>query len=299
MSKDFESLMKLAKNRSAKSLAVAGAEDRNVLLSIKMALNENIIEPILVGDEKEIRRIAKEIDLKLENIEIIHETDKIKSSSLATKLVSSGKASILMKGLVDTAIIMKQVLNKDIGLKKDKLISHISIFHMDSYHKMFFVTDGAMNIAPNLEDKKEIINNALIFLRKLDIIDPKIAVLAAKEKVSDKMPVTLEAEKLTEMNKNGEIRGCIIHGPLALDNAISKEAAKIKGIDSQVAGDADLLLVPDIEAGNILNKSLSFLGGASTAGIILGAKAPIILTSRADDEKTKLNSIVLANLMIE
>ncbi|MGO1469266.1 MAG: phosphate butyryltransferase [Tissierella sp.] len=299
MAKNFEDLMKLAKARSPKKVSVAQAGDEDVLLSIKMAVEEGVVSPILVGNKEEIETIAKEIDLDLTDIEIIDEKDKVLATRKATELVSTGKASVLMKGLIDTSIIMKQVLDKEIGLRTDKLISHVAIFDIDSYHKIFCVTDAAMNIAPTLEQKKGIIENAVDLLESLNIKNPKVAALAAKEKVSPKMEATVHAKELADMNKNGDIKNCIVDGPFALDNAVSKESAKIKGIESEVAGDADILLAPDIEAGNVLYKSLTFLGGAKSAGIIIGAKAPIILTSRADDEEAKLHSIVLATLMVD
>ncbi len=299
MIKNFEELIDRAKKRSAKKISVACAEDKNLLLSIKLALDEGIIDPLLVGDKELIEKIAKKIKLSLDRVEIIDEKDKILATRKATKLVNSGKASILMKGLIDTSIIMEQVLDKEIGLRTEKLISHIAIFHMASYHKMFFLTDGALNIAPNIEQKKEIIENAVEFLNRLNIKTPKVAVLAAKEKISPKMEATVHAGELVEMNKKDKIKNCIVDGPLALDNAVSKESAKIKGIESEVAGDTDILLAPDIEAGNILYKSLTFLGGADSAGIIVGAKAPIVLTSRADTELTKLHSIVVGTLIVD
>lgn len=299
MARNFKDLMSIAKMRSPKKVVVAVAGDMDVLLSIKMALDEDIIDPVLIGEREQIEKIAKEINLDLEKVEIIDEKDKVVATRRATELVSIGKASILMKGLVDTSIIMKQVLDKEIGLRTEKLISHVAVFSIGSYHKMFFITDGAMNIAPSLEQKKQIIENAVEFLKLLNIKNPKVAVLAAKEKISPKMEATVDAGKLVDMNNNGEIKDCIVDGPFALDNAISKESAKIKGIESEVAGDADILLTPDIEAGNILYKALTFLGGAESAGIIVGTKAPIILTSRADNEVAKLNSIVLATLMVD
>lgn len=299
MAKNFEDLMKRAKERSPKRVAVAQAGDEDVLLSIKMALEEGVISPILVGDKEEIEKISRDIGLDLSSIEIIDEKDKVLATRKATELVSSGKASILMKGLIDTSIIMKQVLDKEIGLRTDKLISHVAIFDVKSYHKIFAVTDAAMNIAPNLEQKKKILENTVELFASLDIKNPKVAVIAAKEKVSPKMEATVHAKELADMNKNGEIKNCIVDGPFALDNAVSKDSAKIKGIDSPVAGDADILLMPDIEAGNVLYKALTFLAGAKSAGIIIGASAPIILTSRADDEEAKLHSIVLATLMVD
>lgn len=297
MLKNFDEILKLAKKNQAQRLAVAMAGDMEVLLAIKMAMEENIIKPILVGDRGEIEKISKEIDLDLENIRIIDERDPVKGSKIATELVSSGQADILMKGLVATSTIMKEVLDKETGLRTDKLISHAVVVSVPTYHKIFIVTDAAMNIAPDLNQKKHIIDNSVELANALEIENPKVGVLAAVEKVSDKMEATVHAEKLKEMNKNGEIKNAIVDGPFALDNAISKESAKIKGIDSPVAGDADILLVPDIEAGNIFYKSLTFLGNAKSAGIILGGKRPIVLTSRADDRQAKFYSIVLSVLV--
>lgn len=294
MLKNFEDILKLAKEKQTQRLSVAMAGDKEVLLAVKIAMGENIIRPILVGDREEIEKISKEINMNLENIRIIDESDSVKGSKIATGLVSSGQADILMKGLVDTSTIMKEVLDKETGLRTDKLISHAVVVSVPTYHKIFIITDAAMNIAPDLDQKKLIIENVLKLSDALEIENPKLAVLAAVEKVSDKMEATIHAEKLKEMNGRGEIKGVIVDGPFALDNAISKESAKVKGIDSSVAGDADILLVPDIEAGNILYKSLSFLANAKSAGIILGGKRPIVLTSRADDRKAKFYSIALS-----
>lgn len=296
MTKSFKDLLELSQKKGPKKLAVAVAEDSDVLKAIKAAVELKIVIPILVGDKEKIENIAKEINFDLQNIEIIDEKDKVNASRTATQLVSSKKADILMKGLVDTATILKQVLDSEIGLRTDKVISHVAVFDMATYHKIFIVTDAAMNIAPDLNQKKEILENAVGLAKSLDIKMPKVAVLAAKETVSKKMPATIEAKELTDMNKNGEIKDCIVEGPLALDNAISKESARVKGIKSEVAGDADILLVPDIEAGNIFYKSLTFLGNAKSAGLIVGTTAPIVLTSRADNEEAKLNSIALAVL---
>jgi phosphate butyryltransferase len=296
MTKSFKDLLELSQKKGPKKMSVAVAEDKDVLKAIKAGVECKIVNPILVGDKVKIEEISKEINFVLQGIEIIDEKDKVNAARIATELVSSKKADILMKGLVDTATILKQVLDSEIGLRTDKIISHVAVFDMDTYHKIFIVTDAAMNIAPDINQKKEIIENAVGLAKSLDIEMPKVAVIAAKEKVSKKMPATVEAKELTDMNKNGQITDCIVDGPLALDNAVSKESARIKGIDSQVAGDADILLVPDIEAGNVLYKSLTFLGNAKSAGIIVGTSAPIVLTSRADNEEAKLNSIALAVL---
>lgn len=297
MVETFESLFEKAKKNGPKKIAVAVAQDEDVLGAVKLAYENKIVDPILVGDEEKIREIAKELGFDLSDIEVIDEKDGAIAARKATELVSSGKACVLMKGLIDTSIIMKQVLDHEIGLRTGNVISHIALFEVPTYHKMFIVTDAAMLIAPDLNQKKGIIENAVSIAHKLGVEMPKVAVLAAKEKVSEKMEATVHAKLLKEMNERGEIKGCIVDGPFALDNAVSKESARIKGIKSEVAGDADILLVPDIEAGNVLYKALTFLANAKSAGLIVGARNPIVLTSRADSEEAKLNSIVLATLM--
>lgn len=297
MIKSFANLLQLVQIKVPKRISVAVAEDKQVLGAIKASRDLNIVEPILIGDKSKIERISQEIGFNLLGVEIIDEKDKVLASRKATELVSTGKADILMKGLVDTSIIMKQVLDKEIGLRTGKLISHVAVFDVKTYHKILFITDTAMNISPNLNQKKEIIENAVKLAHSLEIDNPKVAVIGAKEKVSLKMEATVHAKELANMNDNGEITGCIVEGPFALDNAISKEAALHKGINSQVAGDADILLMPNIDAGNILYKSLTFFARAKSAGIILGTKAPIVLTSRADNEEAKLYSIVLGVLL--
>ncbi len=297
MAKDFNALFKLAQQKGPKKVAVAAAQDEDVLRAVKIAYEKGIAVPILVGDKEAIERIAKNINFDLNSIIIMDEKDGTMAARKATELVSTGVADVLMKGLIDTSVIMKQVLDAEIGLRTGNVISHVAVFDVPTYHKVFIVTDAAMIIAPDLNQKKQIIENAVELAHALDIAEPKVAVLAAKEKVSEKMEATVHAAKLTQMNQQGEITGCIVDGPFALDNAVSKESAKIKGITSDVAGDADILLAPDIEAGNVLYKALSFLANAKSAGLIVGTKRPIVLTSRADNEEAKLNSIVLATLM--
>ena len=297
MAKDFESLLSLAQKKGPVKLSIAVAQDADVLKAVKEATDLGIVTPILVGDRKSIEKVAKSIDFDTSSLEIIQEEDKTKAARLATELVSSGKAQVLMKGLVDTSIIMKQVLDSEIGLRTGNVISHVAIFGVESYHKLFIVTDAAMILAPNLDVKKQIIENAVEVFHSLGVEEPKVAVIAAKEKVNEKMEATVHARDLKEMNRTGEITGCLVDGPFALDNAVSKRSAEIKGIDSPVAGDADILLVPNIESGNVLYKALTFLGDAKSAGLIVGTKAPIVLTSRADDEQAKLNSIALGAMM--
>jgi len=293
--RNFEDILKFATNKNVK-IAVAAAHDMEVLSAIKMAMELNLVTPILVGDKVQILKYAEELQLKLDSIEIIDEADIQKASEIAVKLVHDAKAKILMKGLVDTSIILRAVLNKEFGLRTSNLLSHAAVFELEKYHKLLFVTDAAMNLAPNADEKRQITENIVSLAHSLSIKEPKVAVICAKEKVDPKMTATVDAADLVEKNKSGELSGCIIGGPFALDNAISKEAAKHKGINDPVAGDADILLMPTIEAGNVLYKSLAFLSNSKNAGILLGAAAPIVLTSRADTDEAKLNSIALAVL---
>ncbi|MGO1371478.1 MAG: phosphate butyryltransferase [Senegalia sp. (in: firmicutes)] len=297
MIKGFNDILDLAKKKGPRTLSVAVAQDKEVLQAVKKAKEEEIANSILVGDKDEIENIAKTIDMDLNKFEIIDIKDKKEASLKAVELVSSGKADLVMKGIVDTSIILKSVLDKEVGLKTGNLLSHVVAFDLPTYHKILLVTDAAMNIDPDLDAKKKIIENANLVAHSLDIDEPKVAVICAKEKVNPKMPATVDAAELTKMNENGEITNCIVKGPFALDNAISKEAANHKGIEHTVAGDADMLLMPDIEAGNILYKALVFLAKSSIAGVIVGAKAPVVLTSRADDDEAKFNSIALGVLM--
>ena len=297
MIKSFEEVLKIAKERGPKTVSVACAQDRDVLKAVDNAKQNGIVEAILVGDQTKIEAIAKEENIDLSGYELIHIEDLAEASLKAVELVSSGKAHMVMKGLVDTGIILKAVLNKEVGLRTGSVLSHVALFDVINYPRLLLVTDAAMNIAPDLQQKKQIIENSLQVARGLDIELPKVAVICAKEKVNPKMPATVEAGELVKMNENGELTGCIVGGPFALDNAVSEKAAKLKGIDHPVAGKADVLMCPNIESGNILYKTLGFLANAKSAGVIVGAKAPIILTSRADSEETKLNSIALGVLM--
>lgn len=293
----MDQILQIAKERGPKTVAVAVAQDSDVLKAIENAYKTGIVKAILVGDQIEIQARASEEGVDLTPFEIIDIKDPVEASLKSVELVSSGKAHMVMKGLVDTAIILKAVLNKEIGLRTGNALSHVAVFDIDMYHKLVLVTDAAMNIAPDLETKRQIIENANEVAYALDIEVPKVGVICAKEKVNPKMPATVDAQSLVDMNLSGELSGCIVGGPFALDNAISKEAAKLKKIDHPAAGDCDILLCPNIEGGNILYKTLGFLTTSRNAGVIVGAKAPIVLTSRADSEDTKLNSIALGVLM--
>ncbi|MFR3569427.1 MAG: phosphate butyryltransferase [Paraclostridium sordellii] len=295
--RSFNDVIRYAKERGPKTISVACSQDKEVLIAVDMAKKEGIANAILVGDIEKTNTIANELNIDLSGYDLIDEKDLTQASLKAVSLVSECKADMVMKGLVDTSIILKAVLDKEVGLRTGKVLSHVAVFDVNGYDRLFFITDAAMNLAPDLQTKKQIIENACIVAHALDIEEPKVAAICAKEKVNPKMPDTVDAKELEDMCKNGEIKGCIVGGPFALDNAVSEEAAKHKGMDNPIAGKADILLAPDIEAGNILYKSLVFFAESKNAGVIVGAKAPIILTSRADSEETKLNSIALGVLM--
>ncbi len=294
---NFEDLLKVAKERGPKTISVACAQDSDVMLAVEAARAQGIAEAILVGDKVEIEKIAGENNIEVSNYEVIDLKDPAEASLKAVELVSTGKAHMVMKGLVDTAVILKAVLNKEVGLRTGNVLSHVAVFDVASYPRILMVTDAAMNIAPDVQGKKQILENSLIVANALDIEVPKVGVICAKEKVNEKMPATVDAAELVRMNEAGEIKNCIVGGPFALDNAVSEEAAKIKKIDHPAAGKCDILLAPTIEAGNVLYKALNFLCSAQSAGIIVGAKAPVVLTSRADSDASKLNSIALGVLM--
>lgn len=297
MIRNFDEVIETAKKRGPKILAVACAQDEDVLIAVEKARQAGIAEAILVGNKAEIQEIAARHDIALNHYVIEDIQDLAEASLRAVELVSAGKAHLVMKGLVDTSIILKAVLNKEVGLRTGNALSHVAVFDVPNYPRLLFVTDAAMNIAPDLETKRMIIENSLDVARALDIEMPNVGVICAKEKVNDKMPATVDAAELVKMNQDGILKGCKVGGPFALDNAVSEEAARIKGIKDPMGGKVDILMCPTIEAGNVLYKALTFLAGARSAGIIVGAKAPVVLTSRADDDDSKLNSIALGVLM--
>jgi len=297
----LDEIREKAIRRGTRKIVVAAAEDLLVLKAVMQAVQLKIAEPILVGDSEKIREISRQIGFDLSTVDIIDEKDPTRSCYRAVQIIREGRASILMKGLVPTAPLLLAVLDKERGLMKggdnrqtQGLLSHLAVFQTRYYHKLLGVTDAGMNIAPDLCEKVSIIRNAAEVFYALGVKEPKVAVLGPVETVNEKITSTTDAAVLTQMNARGQITGCIVDGPLALDNAVSKEAAHHKGIKSHVAGDADILLTPDLNSGNILYKCMSFLSDGVSAAIITGAKAPVVLTSRADTEETKLNSIALA-----
>ena len=287
-------LYELVKKSRKKKLAVAVAHDEHCLEAICAVNKLGLVEAILVGNEKKIKELSIKLKLDIAGMKIVNEEVDANSVKLAVRLVRDKEADILMKGNVPTATFLRGVLDKENGLRKGDVLSHFALFEVPTYHKLLGLSDAAMIPAPDFKTKVALINNAVEFMNKLGYTKPKVAVLAAVEMVNESMPATLDAALLSKMNQRGQIKHCIIDGPLAYDNAVSKESAKHKGIVSDVAGDADLLIVPDIEAGNILYKAFGFSANAKLAAVVLGAAAPIVLTSRSDTEESKQASIIMA-----
>lgn len=297
MIRSFDEILKVAKEKGPKTIAVAVAQDFEVLSAVSAAKKLGIADAILVGDLDEINKVAESNNFDLSVFQVLDVKDKAEASRKAVELVSTGKAHIVMKGLVDTSVVLKAVLDENIGLRTGNVLSHVAVFDVPCYDRLFYVTDAAMNIAPNLEQKKQIIENAVTVANALGNSNPKVGIVTAVEKVNPKMQATLDAAELVKMNEEGKLAGCVVGGPFALDNAVSEEAAKHKGVTHPVAGHADILMVPNIESGNVLYKSMVFFAQAKNAGIIVGAKAPVVLTSRADSDEAKLNSIAIGVLM--
>ena len=297
MIQTMDSLRSAVSGMGPRVLAVAVAQDAEVLLAVDGARKLGLATAVFVGDEAQIRQIAQEHDIPLDAHRIIDEPDKVQACRTAVKLVRDGEADVVMKGIIDTSVILKAVLDKEIGLRDSPVLSHVAVFEANGFDRLLYVTDAAMNIAPDVTAKKEILRNAVKVAHALGNPDPIAVCLCAVEKVNPKMQATLDAAALVEANQSGEITGCRVLGPLALDNAISPEAARHKGICDPLAGHGDILLMPAIETGNALYKAMVYMAGAKNAGVIVGAKAPVVLTSRADTDEAKLNSIALA-LMI-
>jgi phosphate butyryltransferase len=297
MIRNFDELIEIAKQKTKMKLSVAAAQDDEVLIAVDSARKLGIVDAILVGDKEKIENIAKSASIDLSQYEIVDSKDLKESARTAVSLVSQGKADFLMKGLIGTADLLRAVLDKEIGLRGKGLLSHVMVYSVPTYHKLVFLTDGGMVTYPDLNQKVQIVNNAVQVAKSLGVSPIHVAPLCAVEVINPDMQATLDASALSKMSQRGQIKDCIIDGPLALDNAISKEAAKHKGIESPVAGEADILLVPNIETGNALGKSLTYFAQAKSAGVIMGAKCPIVLVSRADTHESKLYSIALGSLV--
>ena len=293
----YERLLERCKALEAIPTAVAHPCEESALAGAVEAAQAGLITPILVGPVAKIEETAKSANLDLGNLEIVDAEHSIGSAKKAVELVKEGRAEVLMKGSLHSDELLSAIVSREGGLRTGRRISHVFVMDVPTYHKVLIVTDAAINIAPTLEDKVDICQNAIDLAISLGLEKPKVAILAAVEVVNSKMPATLDAAALCKMAERGQIKGAILDGPLAFDNAISKQAAQTKGIRSEVAGDPDILLAPDLEAGNILAKQLSFLANADSAGMVLGARVPVILTSRADSVRSRIASCAVAKLV--
>lgn len=300
MKQGFDDIIAKVKECGMKTVAVSVAQDSAVLEAVKEAKARGIAQAILVGDETKIKEIAASINMDLDGFEIINEPDDIQASLTAVKLAHDGKADMYMKGLIDTKNFLKSVLDKEVGLRTGGPLSHVAVFEIPGIDHLLFLTDVAFMTYPTLEDKVNIIKNTVPVCYACGIENPKIAPLAAVEVVNPKMPATVEAAELTRMCEAGEIAGCIVDGPLSLDLAIDPEAAFHKGATNRkIQGDADVLLFPDIHAGNLVYKAIVHMTNMKNGCILTGTKVPVILTSRSDTFETKVNSIALAAVVAE
>ncbi len=292
----FDQLVAQSCALGMRTICVAVAQDREVLLAVKGAAGIGLARSILVGDERAIRTMCREIGLDTD-ITIVHEPDDTAAALLAAEMVREGKADVLAKGRINSSDFLKAALDPSRGLRSGRILSHIAAFEIPSSRKLVFHSDGGMNIAPTLDEKEQILRNAIEAVRGLGIDMPKIAILAANEKPTPKMPATMDAQALVERWKAGNFPPCIVEGPIAMDVAASREAAGHKGIHSVIAGDVDIFIVPNIEAGNMIGKTLVYYAGAKIAGIVAGALKPIVMVSRSDNAKAKIDSIALACLV--
>jgi len=292
----YEQLLARCKGMAPVPTAVAHPCDDASLGAVLDAADAGIVIPILVGPADRIRAVARAARLDLDGHEIVDAPHSHASAARAVELVRLGRAELLMKGSLHTDELMGEVVRRDGGLRTERRVSHVFVMDVPTYHKPLLVTDAAVNIFPTLDDKRDIVQNAIDFVQALGIARPKVAILSAVETVTSKIPSTIEAAALCKMADRGQIQHAILDGPLAFDNAISAEAAQTKGIVSAVAGDPDILVVPDLEAGNMLAKNLTFLSRADAAGVVLGARVPIILTSRADSQRARIASCGVAAL---
>ncbi len=294
MIKNFEQLINQVKGiENAKTVAVVCAHDAHTLEAVVRAEKEGVVEAVLVGNVDEIKAILEALAYEKAEESIVSATSDQEAAEIAVAMVRAGKVDFLMKGKIQTADLLKAVVDRDKGLRTGRVISHIAFNEIPTYHKLIAITDGGMMMYPTLEQKKQILENGVDILRAMGVETPKVAVLAAVEKVNPKMPETVDAAALKKMNQDGELANCIVEGPISDDLTMCKESAQIKGFDSPVTGDADLMIVPNITVGNILGKSLVYSANAKMAGFIVGAKCPIVLTSRGSTSEEKYLSLVL------
>lgn len=293
--KNFHELIaKVQDNDSKKRVAVAAAHDEHTLEAVFKAVNDKLIEPVLIGDKAKIKEILKKLSVEFDENKIINTESDTEAAERTVELINEAKADFIMKGKLQTADMLKAVVNKEKGLRTGNVMSHVAILEIPSYHKLIAITDGGMMLYPNAEEKKQIIENAVDVFLAMGYECPKVAVLAAVETVNLKMPETVDADILKKMNQNGEIKNCIVEGPISVDLSFNKESAKIKGYESPITGEADILIVPNIATGNIMSKVLLEFANGTMAGMIVGAKVPIVLTSRGATSEEKYLSLVLS-----
>ena len=293
--KNFQELIaKVQNNDSKKRVAVAAAHDEHTLEAVFRAVNDKLVEPVLIGDKEKITEILKKLKVEFDFNDIISTNSDQEAAEKTVELINDNKADFIMKGKLQTADLLKAVVNKEKGLRTGKVMSHVAILEVPTYHKLISITDGGMMMYPDVEEKKQIIENVVDVFNAMGYECPKVAVLAAVETVNPKMPETVDADILKKMNQNGEIKNCIVEGPISVDLTLNKESAAIKGFDSPVTGDADILIAPNITTGNIMSKAILELAHGKMAGMIVGAKVPIVLTSRGATSEEKYLSLVLS-----
>ncbi|MFQ5811774.1 MAG: bifunctional enoyl-CoA hydratase/phosphate acetyltransferase [Anaerolineae bacterium] len=293
----FAQLMEEAKKVGPKTVAIAAAQEKEVLLAAQDAETQDLCECILVGDRAAITDIAQENSIEIRRMMIIHEPKPKQAARKVMELVRLGHAQMAMKGKIETGDFLRAALDREVGLRVGRLLTHVGIFEIPTFDRLIFVSDAGVVVAPTMEQKIEIVQNAIYVAQRLGVEQPKVAILAATEMVNPKIPTTLDAANLSKMADRGQIRGGLIDGPLALDNAISLESARIKGIKSKVAGQADVLIPPDVEAANVLAKAITYFAKGHMAGVVVGGKSPIIVASRSDPHETKLVSMALGVLL--
>nr|WP_300095081.1 bifunctional enoyl-CoA hydratase/phosphate acetyltransferase [Sedimentibacter sp.] len=293
--KNFQELIaKVQNNDSKKRVAVAAAHDEHTLEAVFKAANDKLVEPVLIGDKDKIKKILKNLNVEFDEDSIISTNSDQEAAEKTVELINENKADFIMKGKLQTADLLKAVVNKEKGLRTGKVMSHVAILEVPTYHKLISITDGGMMMYPDAEEKKQIIENAVDVFLAMGYECPKVAVLAAVETVNPKMPETVDADLLKKMNKDGVIKNCIVEGPISVDLTLNKESAAIKGFDSPVTGDADILIAPNITTGNIMSKAILELAHGKMAGMIVGAKVPVVLTSRGATSEEKYLSLVLS-----
>ncbi len=297
MIRRLQDLVDLAQENPPTPVAVAAAAHKLVLQSVQRAVSLGLIVPLLVGREEDIRDEAAAIGWELHDEQIVSTETNREAAAAAVELVRQGRAKVLMKGYLHTDEMLHAVLRRETGLRTDRLLSHVFVLEVPTYHKLLFITDAAINITPEISEKAAITQNAVDLALKLGVERPKVAVLSSVETINPNIPSTVHAACLSKMAERGQIKGAIVDGPLGFDNAISAEAARDKGITSPVAGDVDVVVVPDLDAGNILSKNLEYLASAKMAGIVMGASAPVVLTSRSDPPRARVYSLALASLL--